>query len=84
MNLPIIYRDYAQILAPPSEADPFEGPTLFIRGEQSRYVRDEDILHIQELFPRSTLQTVPNASHWVHADQPEVLNGMVMDFLEKG
>ncbi len=84
MNLPIIYRDYAQILEPPSEADPFEGPALFIRGEQSRYVRDEDILHIQELFPRSILQTVPNASHWVHADQPEILNGMVMDFLEKG
>lgn len=83
MNLPVIHRDYARILESPTESDPFEGPTLFIRGEKSRYVKDEDMLRIQELFPRSTLNTVPDTGHWVHADQPEVLKKLVVDFLQK-
>lgn len=83
MNLPVIYRDYARILEPPTENEPFEGPTLFIRGAESRYVKDEDVLRIQELFPRSTLSTVPGAGHWLHADQPEILKNMVIDFLQK-
>lgn len=83
MNLPVIYRDYLRILEPPTETGPFEGPTLFIRGAESRYVKDEDVLRIQELFPRSTLSTVPGAGHWVHADQPEILKNMVIDFLQK-
>jgi len=82
MNLPVIYRDYLRILEPPTETEPFEGPTLFIRGATSRYVKDEDMLRIQELFPRSTLSTVPEAGHWVHADQPEILKNMVIDFLQ--
>lgn len=83
MNLPVIYRDYARILEPPTETEPFEGPSLFIRGAASRYVKDEDMLRIQELFPRSTLSTVPGAGHWVHADQPEILKKLVVDFLQK-
>ena len=84
MNLPVIHRDYANILEPPTQDGPFEGPTLFIRGENSGYVKDEDILRIQELFPHSALRSIPDAGHWVHADQPEVLKGIVMEFLEKG
>ena len=84
MNLPVIHRDYANILEPPTQDGPFEGPTLFIRGENSGYVKDEDILRIQELFPLSALRSIPDAGHWVHADQPEVLKGIVMEFLEKG
>ena len=84
MNLPVIYRDYTNILKPPTQEGPFEGPTLFIRGEKSGYVNDEDILRIQELFPRSALHTISGAGHWVHADQPEVLKAIVMEFLEKG
>lgn len=83
MNLPVIYRDYLRILEPPTESGPFEGSTLFIRGAASRYVKDEDMLRIQELFPRSTLSTVPEAGHWVHADQPEILKNMVINFLQK-
>jgi pimeloyl-ACP methyl ester carboxylesterase len=83
MNLPIIYRDYAQILEAPQEEGPFEGPALFIRGAQSRYVRDEDMLRIQELFSHSTLHTIADAGHWVHADQPEALKQVVRAFLDR-
>ena len=52
---------------------------LFIRGEKSDYIRDEDMLLIRETFPRANLQTIAEAGHWVHADAParfaEVVSG---------
>jgi esterase len=83
MNLPVIHRDYANILANLRFTYPFEGPCLFIRGAQSRYVLDEDFLTIQAHFPHAILQTVANAGHWVHADQPAALSTLVIDFLTK-
>ncbi len=42
--------------------------TLFIRGEKSEYVTDADIQMIQDLFPKSMLETIEGAGHWVHAE----------------
>ena len=57
------------------------GPTLFVRGENSRYILDEDIPHIKDLFPNSSLVTIKNAGHWVHADAPEAFAKTVLAFL---
>ncbi len=53
---------------------PFVKPTLFIRGEKSRYISNEDIPQIEKIFPNSKTQTILDAGHWVHADN---LNGML-------
>ena len=53
-----------EILSP----TPFAKPTLFIRGEKSHYVLDDDLASIQKLFPQSKIETIKNAGHWVHAD----------------
>ncbi len=50
---------------------PFAGPTLFVAGERSRYIRAEDRPAIRALFPEARFLTVKDAGHWVHADQPE-------------
>ena len=39
-------------------------------------LKDEDILDIQEHFLLTQLETVSNAGHWVHAENPS-------EFLEK-
>ena len=36
---------------------------------------------IRRLFPRAQMQTVPNASHWVHSDCPQDFMAAVRDFL---
>ena len=59
----------------------FKGETLFIAGENSRYVEKEDIL---ALFPCAVLKSIPAAGHWVHAQQPEAFIEMVENFLQRG
>lgn len=51
-------------------------PVLFIKGEKSDYILDEDIKVIKKIFPYADIETFPNAGHWLHAEQPEL-------FLEK-
>lgn len=36
---------------------------------------------IRRLFPRAQMQTVPNASHWVHSDRPQDFMAAVQGFL---
>ncbi len=57
-------------------------PALFIRGERSDYISDEDFPYIRNLFPRAEFITIPSAGHWVHAERPEEFYQAVMIFLE--
>jgi len=84
MNLPVIYEDYPQILAPLEAGSTYPGPALFIRGERSGYLRDEDWPDILERFPRARLETVAGAGHWVHAEAPDELFQLVIRFLREG
>lgn len=64
---------------PPDQS--YAGPTLFIRGERSDYIRDDDLGLIRQLFPRALVRTIPKAGHWVHADAPEEFSTLCRDFL---
>ena len=58
----------------------FEKETLFIRGLKSDYIQDEDIDLIQEHFPNSKLESVESVGHWVHAQVPQQLFDLVVNF----
>jgi esterase len=57
-------------------------PVLFIRGEKSPYILDEDIPSIQAMFPTANFVTIPEAGHWLHAEQPELLIKNLKYFLD--
>ena len=57
----------------PDEAEPFDGPVLWIAGGESRYVKGEDAGTMRSLFPKVRQVTVKGASHWVHTDAPQVV-----------
>lgn len=59
----------------------FKKPALFIRGEKSEYVLSEDETTIRELFPSSSIVTIPGAGHWVHAEAPEAVCDKMSQFL---
>jgi pimeloyl-ACP methyl ester carboxylesterase len=81
MNLPVLYSDYPHILAEVQGDHPhYDGPTLFIRGGNSRYIQDKDLPAIAEKFPNYRLETVPGAGHWVHAEQPAALLSLLQNF----
>ena len=52
---------------------PFEGPVLWVAGEESDYIQPED--HVEEMarwFPRHRRIVIKGAGHWVHSQKPEV------------
>ena len=61
----------------------FDHSTLFIRGGISNYILDSDWKDIQQSFPASELATVPNAGHWLHAENPSLFFQLVSEFLAK-
>jgi len=56
-------------------------PVLFIRGENSNYIQEEDEFGIKRIFPLAQIATIKNAGHWLHAEQPEIFIDMVKRFL---
>jgi len=56
--------------------------TLFVRGENSNYILEEDIDLIHEIFPRSALETIQGAGHWLHAEKPKEFLECVMQFIK--
>ncbi len=81
INLRGLSENYSRLGEAISAAAPFPKPTLFIRGGKSKYIGDGDEVLVQELFPQSQMQTIVEASHWVHADKPEEFLKLVLDFL---
>ncbi len=55
--------------------------TLFIRGEKSNYISNEDEKDIASRFSNYQLKTIANSGHWVHAEQPESFFNIVIEFI---
>jgi pimeloyl-ACP methyl ester carboxylesterase len=56
-------------------------PTLFIYGEKSGYITEDDMLTIEETFTDSEFIEIKDAGHWVHAEQPQAFEKAVLHFL---
>lgn len=81
MNLPVLWREYPQILAAVGGGESFDKPTLFVRGSRSDYIKDSDFALIKSLFPQAELVSIEGAGHWVHADQPAELLQVIRRFI---
>lgn len=60
----------------------FNKPTLFIRGGNSSYILDSDFDNIKKHFPTAVLETIPNAGHWLHAENPKLFHQLALTFLK--
>ena len=68
-NIPILSESIGQLSCNPlQELDRFHGPTLFIRGGKSGYLRSEHKPEILEYFPAADFVVLPNAGHDVHVE----------------
>lgn len=80
INLPVIDKNLNKIGFDLEFAGKFEKPTLFIRGGKSKYVKDEDMTRIKEVFPQAELKTL-DTGHWVQAEKPQEFVDTVMKWL---
>jgi esterase len=79
MNVDVLEREMPNILGQMTD-DEVMTPTLFIRGELSNYILDEDIEDLENQFPDSEFATVANAGHWVHAEAPGEFIDILLGF----
>jgi esterase len=61
---------------------PFANPSLFLRGGASDYLTAEDEPLIKRYFPASRIQTIPDTTHWLHAEKPEAVLAHLKSFLQ--
>jgi esterase len=80
INLPVIDKNLSNIGLDLQFDGKFEKPTLFVKGGKSKYVKDEDITRIKEVFPKAELKTL-DTGHWVQAEKPQEFVDTVMEWL---
>ena len=82
MNLPVLAEQYERILDPIVYDHPFEGPTLFLKGENSRHINSDDEIMIKEMYSDVSIKQIDGAGHWVHADNPNDTKEALKQFLK--
>ncbi len=65
------------------EGNCFSGPILFLKGDRSGYILKNDKQLIKDHFPKAEIETVSNAGHWLHAENPAEFYKKVMNFIKK-
>ena len=83
VNLTVIEHEMATLAGFPDVPNgaTYEGPSIFIAGERSDYLRTRHMPAILRLFPAAQFATIAGAGHWVHAEQPRALLDLVEAFL---
>jgi esterase len=66
----------------PGTAGNFEGPTLFLSGGNSEYVRREHRDLVRSQFPKARFASIPGAGHWLHAEKPREFEVAARSFLD--
>jgi len=82
MNLPVLINRYTEILKGLDTPGTYNGQVLVVRGARSGYIRDDDIIEFQEIFPEMRVVTL-DAGHWIHAERPDEFSRVVAEFLAK-
>jgi pimeloyl-ACP methyl ester carboxylesterase len=54
-------------------------PVTFVRGLNSEYVSNADWKNIQKIYPEAKLIDIPDAGHWLHAEQPSRLIAAILE-----
>lgn len=80
-NLKVFNEQIEQVGQALPENTKYLGPTLFLRGGNSRYILDTDWELIQDHFPKAILETIPNVGHWLHAENPKLFFDITSRFL---
>ena len=81
INLEVLKENVSEV----GEALPihskFEKDTLFLRGDKSEYIALQDEKLITTHFPKAKIETIANAGHWLHAENPKDFYNAVINFV---
>lgn len=66
---------------PLADSETYDGPTLFLRGERSKYLLPGDENRVARHFPQGRIETVTGAGHNIHFDQPSIFVDWVLRWM---
>jgi esterase len=82
INLPALKANYPELMAAISEDETFSMPSLFVYGELSDYVTEQDRQQISRQFTEAKFSGIEKAGHWVQAERPQQFKKVVEEFLQ--
>lgn len=82
-NLSILQNKMEEIGENISSTATFNGETLFLRGDKSEYILQNDFDVIKRHFPKAAINTISNAGHWLHAENPKEFLSETLNFLNR-
>ncbi|WP_238364229.1 alpha/beta fold hydrolase [Mesobacterium pallidum] len=82
LNLDVLEAEMDKTVGFPEIHGRFDGPTLFLSGAESDYVKPEHRGRIRELFPHARFAKLTGAGHWLHAEKPREFEAAVRAFLD--
>jgi len=88
LNVPVLFENLDEIISGVNERwfedrlPIFNYQVLFIKGADSNYILPEDFDSIRRIYPEAAIVEIPNAGHWLHAEQPELFMEAVNKFAQ--
>lgn len=80
-NLKTLSEKYDQFVSNAIKFGVYNGPALFVAGAKSNYILPQDEFQIKQQFPNFKLVKIPDAGHWVQAENPKDFGVAVQNFL---
>ncbi|MGE5447664.1 MAG: alpha/beta fold hydrolase [Bacteroidales bacterium] len=87
INIKVLYENLDEIISGVNEIwfedrrPIFNYPVLFIKGENSKYIQGADYASIKQIYPDALIKVIPDAGHWLHAEQPQLFMEVLEQFL---
>lgn len=72
-------EEIGKALAPEST---YGGKTLFLKGDRSDYITENDRELIHRHFPMAEIKEIPKSGHWLHAENPAAFLRESLSFLK--
>lgn len=83
MNLEVLANSMDEVGAELNEDAVYSGKTLFLKGSKSDYIQASDESLIKKHFPDAKIETIQDAGHWLHAEQPEEFYNTTLNFIKE-
>lgn len=82
VNLEVLIENIEEIGESLPTGTSFDGTTLFLKGDKSEYIQNNDEALIKLHFPNAIIDEVSNAGHWLHAENPIEFFAKALRFLK--
>jgi esterase len=81
MNYPVLVNQIQNIGEKLEVKTPIDKEVLFLRGSHSNYIPEDHIPELKAWFTHPIVKTITPAGHWIHAEQPEQIRSIVLEYL---